>query len=74
MTYYECYTVIEGAQGNDYNASDWDSANGWMENQVWMANLSRSDAQAYFIAHDHGVGIDCECVQYLTDHRPFLRT
>lgn len=74
MTYYECFTVVEGAADQDTIEHSWDRAEQWMTVEILDCQHIGVDAQAYFIAHDHGMHIDCECVQCLTDHRPFLRT
>lgn len=26
--------------------------------------------EVFVVQHDHAIGIECECVQYLTDHKP----
>lgn len=28
--------------------------------------------QVYVVWHDHPESMECECVQYLTDHRPYM--
>lgn len=74
MTHYECYTIVEGAMDAELTTANWPAANRWMANQIIARQDQELDAQAYFIAHAHPMNVECECIQFLTSHQPFLRT
>lgn len=68
--YIEASTVVAGAEEDREVFTD------YMLYEVWLDDV-RADAydtgyriEVYEVEHDHPIGEDCECVQYLQDHRP----
>lgn len=42
--------------------------------QSFAYDNSDAEVLIYRLYHDHAQGIDCECIQYVTDRNPFWRS
>ena len=72
--YIEGWTVCEGAADEEETFSSWDDFASWAELTIADMRHLGVEGAVYYIEHEHEEGIDCECVQYLTDHSPYLST
>lgn len=73
--YYECFTVEDGAQGEEATLHDWAAVAEWADKQVAACRREQVECRVYIIQHYHTEQVtDCQCVQYLTDHRPYQTT
>lgn len=67
MGYYDVSVICDGAleaTATEYNPEDVDA----------FVNIYRSEklpVAIYVLYHDHEDYLECECVQYVTDHAPF---
>ncbi len=73
--YTEIWSVVEGAEDRFKSVE----GDGYEEALALAQDLravsaveGQYDWEVYVLRHDHADGIDCECVQYLTDHRPMF--
>lgn len=69
MAYIEATLIVDGALDEEKEFPDYTALNNWVdqlegehEKGVW---------EVFVIEHEHETGIECECVQYLTDHSPY---
>lgn len=44
----------------------------WLNNVAIEAAESGDDVRVYVLEHDHEIGVDCECIQFATDLRPYV--
>lgn len=68
MRYAEIYTIVDGALDREIETTDYLLAG------AFVADVAREATDGYetavfVIMHEHEPG-ECECVQYLTDHKP----
>lgn len=79
MGYTEVTTIYNGAVESHYMYfDDIPQMQKEMENSIaatqrFAYDNSDSDVEIYKVHHDHSIDLDCECVQYLTDHHPFWK-
>ena len=75
MGYMEITTIVEGALESSVCFEGIDEIvklnNHIQSTQRFAYDNSDMDVQIYKLWHEHEQGIDCECVQYLSDHKPF---
>ena len=74
QSYIEAWTVCEGALESEETFYDWSSYSEWAERQITEAKAEGVECEVYHIEHDHPEDMDCECVQYLRDHSPYMST
>lgn len=77
MGYTVVTTVYEGAEESCFMyLDDVPQMQEEMKNSIETTKLfakDNSDAQVqiYKLHHDHDINLDCECIQYVTDHNPY---
>lgn len=71
MSYIEANLLLSGALSEEHEFATEE------EFELWMAGVRAEaaeddweEAEIFRIDHPHEPGIECECVQYLTDHHP----
>jgi len=68
--YIEGYAVVEGALDEEREFRTWREYQEWAEQVLTECQEKRLQVEIYCIYHDHELGIECECAQFLTDHHP----
>ena len=69
--FVEASVVIAGGLDSYEYFPSWGSFTAWFDvTRTELVGISDS-AEIYVLEHEHALGVDCECVQYLTDHRPY---
>ena len=75
MAYLEAWSVWAGALDKECTFRDANvSYDRWARREIAAGRKVGEDVEVYSIFHDHDEGVDCECVQYLTDHHPDYST
>lgn len=69
--YAEITVIVEGAVDEEFIATDETILSEQMRELEEEACDSGYTFEVHRQDHDHEQGIDCECAQYATDHRPY---
>jgi hypothetical protein len=72
MMYIQATSIIDGAVDEEFDFVGEDAAD---QLDAWLRDLEDSGhgIDVYVLHHDHEYGIECECVQYVSDHNPTYR-
>ena len=70
----EASVVVEGALNELARFTDEALMQDWARQRISECEAKHLEARVYVLYHDHKPDVDCECVQYLTDHQPYLTT
>jgi hypothetical protein len=62
--------VVDGAVENDRMFTDYALMEDFIAEIAAEAHDHGYLTEVYVMYHDHEVGIDCECAQFVTDHHP----
>lgn len=79
MGYTELTTVYEGAEeyraeyNDDIPKDQKDMQETIAATQRFAYDNSDATVEIFTLHHPHVQGIECECVQYLTDHHPYWK-
>lgn len=68
--YWQVSVICEGALDEDRELSDIAYPLFLADVEGWANAHSDLDVEVYAIWHEHRRGVDCECIQYVTDHHP----
>jgi len=68
--YTEVYSVVQGAIDQEDFFQDHVDAEEWIRERAAEADADGLTTEVYTIRHDHDIETECECVQYLTSHKP----
>lgn len=72
MGYIQASFVIDGALSSaDMEFDTEENFDKWVEDCQRGIQGFPVNAAIFRLYHDHAKGIDCECIQFLTDHHPF---
>lgn len=74
MGYTQIDTIYEGvAEATSYFNDDQEQQmkDFVAATQSFAYDNSDAEVKIYRLYHNHDQGIDCECIQYVTDHNPF---
>jgi len=74
VTHYEVYLVVEGALEEAEIFADLVDAEDWALDEIESCRAAGAAADAYIVPHYCDIGQECECMQWMTDHRPFAST
>jgi len=68
--YIQGYAVVGGALDEEREFSGMEEYRAWAEQVLAECRAQGVQVEIYHIYHAHEPGVECECVQYLTDYRP----
>jgi hypothetical protein len=71
MEYYEITTVVEGALDEVRHFTTWTAASDYIDTVEAAAKADGLETQVYKLYHPHAQGVECECIQFETDHHPY---
>lgn len=69
--YAEFSIIVAGALDEEATFTDETLVDEFLAGLEQEAEGSGYRFEVYRIDHDHELGIECECVQFLTDHKPY---
>lgn len=69
--YSEVTTVVAGAEEDREIFTDYAYEDHYLTDLENDAESTGYRIEVYRTEHDHHPDTDCECAQYVTDHRPF---
>lgn len=80
MGYTEMTVLYNGCLEGDSQVFDhsdklyeWKFGNALAAAQRFAFDNSDATVEIYLLEHSHEFGIDCECIQYVTDHNPYWK-
>jgi hypothetical protein len=74
MAYAEASLIVEGALDETATFHDVTLLDHWASSVLNECKADGLSAEVFVIWHEHSEGIECECVQYLTDHHAYMTT
>jgi hypothetical protein len=70
MTYTQVDVIVEGALDSSEVYFNDESLTYALQQLKTEAENLHFVAEVYTLFHDHSIDVECECVQYVTDHHP----
>lgn len=70
--YWQASVVIDGAVDQEDELTDRQFNKLQTEITGWAETHPDTPVEVFGLWHEHRRGVDCECAQYATDHRPVL--
>ena len=70
MSYAEASLIWEGALNETRVFTNEVALDQWASEAMGEAQAKGEYAAVFVVWHEHAQGIDCGCVQFLTDHHP----
>lgn len=68
--YTEVTVVVDGALDKEETFRNPTGAQAYIEAIIAESKLDKVPTQIFKLDHDHAEGEECECAQYVTDHKP----
>jgi hypothetical protein len=70
--YFECWAVFAGALGAEETFTLVSDVDDWADEQLQAGAKSAVLTEVYVRFHEHAEGLECECAQYETSHKPYV--
>lgn len=69
--YADAWLVVAGAEEENRQFTDETLLNEWLGAVEAGAESDGYRAEVYMLWHEHDPNVECECAQYVTDHKPY---